>query len=204
VENTQFAVKSEKAPNLPVAAHVLGARASRTTHPMVLKAFERLFSLLAQHRLVGHSRQTTAAAQAEADTSPVPNHQLVLALDAKSRQVVFMGGPRLGGVSFRLFEILVAQAQKDDTEGRAPSQHTYISVRKLQEMFDLDAEALRQRVAFARKKLGEQFRQLMNRDLDEEDLIETKQRRGYRLNPYVLIVDPDQVKSRTGSHGSSR
>lgn len=32
--------------NLPVAEHVLGTRASRTTHPKVLKGYERLFSLL--------------------------------------------------------------------------------------------------------------------------------------------------------------
>ena len=34
--------------NLPIAEHVLGSRASRTTHPRVFRAFERVFSLLLQ------------------------------------------------------------------------------------------------------------------------------------------------------------
>jgi 7-cyano-7-deazaguanine synthase in queuosine biosynthesis len=35
--------------NLPVARHVLGSRATRTTHPRVLSGFSTLFSLLAGH-----------------------------------------------------------------------------------------------------------------------------------------------------------
>jgi 7-cyano-7-deazaguanine synthase in queuosine biosynthesis len=34
--------------NLPIAEHVIGTRASRTTHPRTLATFERLFSLLVQ------------------------------------------------------------------------------------------------------------------------------------------------------------
>src|SRR3981189_361518 len=34
--------------NLPIAEHVIGTRASRTTHPRTLASFARLFSLLLQ------------------------------------------------------------------------------------------------------------------------------------------------------------
>jgi hypothetical protein len=37
--------------NLPIAEHVLGTRASRTTHPRVFRALERLFSLLLEARI---------------------------------------------------------------------------------------------------------------------------------------------------------
>jgi hypothetical protein len=37
--------------NLPIAEHVLGTRASRTTHPRTLRALERLFSLLLETRI---------------------------------------------------------------------------------------------------------------------------------------------------------
>ena len=37
--------------NLPIAEHVLGSRASRTTHPRVFTDFSRLFSLLLSERL---------------------------------------------------------------------------------------------------------------------------------------------------------
>ena len=38
--------------NLPIAEHVIGTRASRTTHPRVLSGFERLFSLLAGRQIL--------------------------------------------------------------------------------------------------------------------------------------------------------
>ena len=34
--------------NLPIAKDVLGSRATKTTHPKVIRGFERIFSLLAQ------------------------------------------------------------------------------------------------------------------------------------------------------------
>ena len=37
--------------NLPIAEHVIGTRASRTTHPRVLREFEHLFSLLLDRRI---------------------------------------------------------------------------------------------------------------------------------------------------------
>ena len=37
--------------NLPIAEHVIGTRASRTTHPRTLASFERLFSLLLQRSM---------------------------------------------------------------------------------------------------------------------------------------------------------
>src|SRR6266576_6029894 len=37
--------------NLPIAEHVIGTRASRTTHPKTVAAFARLFSLLLQRRV---------------------------------------------------------------------------------------------------------------------------------------------------------
>jgi hypothetical protein len=49
--------------NLPIAEHVVGTRASRTTHPKVLSSFSRLFSLLAQrtvsieNRYIWHTKR---------------------------------------------------------------------------------------------------------------------------------------------------
>lgn len=49
--------------NLPIAEHVLGTRASRTTHPKVLGSFSRLFSLIAdrpvniENRYLWHTKQ---------------------------------------------------------------------------------------------------------------------------------------------------
>ena len=37
--------------NLPIAHDVLGARATRTTHPKVIRGFERIFSLLAERQI---------------------------------------------------------------------------------------------------------------------------------------------------------
>jgi hypothetical protein len=42
--------------NLPIAEHVIGARASRTTHPRVLASFSRLFSLLLQRNIMVENR----------------------------------------------------------------------------------------------------------------------------------------------------
>ena len=42
--------------NLPLSAQVVGARATRTTHPRVLRGFERLFSLIAEKPIAVENR----------------------------------------------------------------------------------------------------------------------------------------------------
>jgi hypothetical protein len=147
--------------------------------------------------------EPSVATQAEADTSSVPRHQFILGLDYKSRAVFFLDGPRLGGASFELIRVLVEQAEKADAAGLPRIQTGYLSVPALQDLFDVDAETLRKRVAFTRQKLREHFLGRRDFPIDEQDIIESRQRLGYRLNPHVLVVDVAQIRNGRGSHESS-
>jgi hypothetical protein len=143
-------------------------------------------------------RELTPSAQAAADGRPVRERRIVLGLDAKAREVIFAGGPRLRGVAFKLFEVLADQFNKDVAEGRVETAHHFVPVRVMLDRCRVDEVTLRKRVQQARRVLERLFLQCADYALDEQDIIQSARWKGYRLNPYVWLIDPSQLQRVSG------
>ena len=57
---------------------------------------------------------------------------------------------------------------------------------------------LRQRVSRARRNIARTFLSKWDRQLDDDDVIENEEWKGYRLNPYLLQVKPAQLRDQRG------
>jgi hypothetical protein len=131
----------------------------------------------------------TPAAQAAAGSVEPPRPSLRFAVDREKGRVVFGAGICLKGSAFRLFHELLGEFDESRGGNRAPHAFRYIQAEKLAERLDVDEQTLRRHVSRTRAQLRSDFLEHVGRALDEQEVIENRRGRGYRLNPF-LIPEP--------------
>jgi len=135
-----------------------------------------------------------ASEQAAADTSPIAGRRFTFALDAKAKQVVFADGPVLKGKYFELFNRLAIQFQADLAADKRSEDFAFIPTTTLLQDLRILGHTLGQRVLRARKLLQRQFVAAIDYMLDKQDIIQSDRWKGYKLNPYLMLVEVSQLR----------
>jgi hypothetical protein len=138
--------------------------------------------------------EAKASAQAAADSHDYTTTRIPFAVDAKTRKVVFEKGLEFGGGVYGLIAELVEYFEADLDAGTFQDQYRFLKAKTLAKRLRIDEQSLRQRVSRSRKKIEESFLQKFGRQLDAADIIENQEWKGYRLNPYLLLVKAAQLR----------
>lgn len=139
--------------------------------------------------------EPSASEQASADKTQSIGRPLIFAIDADRRKVLFRGGVEITGVGFDLIAALGVQFAEDIKMGRAPTEFTFVKTASLTARLGLPAETLRQRVNRCRRNLEKSFLEVLDVHLGEDEVIQNNKWHGYRLNPYLLRVEPAQLRN---------
>jgi Queuosine biosynthesis protein QueC len=132
-------------------------------------------------------REPAPSLQASLDHEPKTHRPIIFAVDADARKILFEQGPELKGVAYELVATLAEQLRSDKQKG--VKKFAFIRTAKLLELLQIDNVILRQRVHSTRLSLRQQFLDRADYDLDIQDIIQSDRWKGYRLNPYLLLVD---------------
>jgi hypothetical protein len=138
--------------------------------------------------------EQSASVQAASDTRAIVRKPIVFAIDQTARKVLFGGGPELKGSGFHLVRALAKEFEEDIETGVAKDAFRFIGARELTKRLDIDEQSLRQRISRTRKVLEQQFLEACDIQLDDHDVIQNEEWKGYRLNPYLLLVQPTQLQ----------
>lgn len=127
--------------------------------------------------------------------------QLRLALDRRGKRVLIEGVLPLEGAStFAVIQELVETARKDQSEGLAPESHTFVAARRLCQATTISEASLRRCIYRIRSRLDTSFTANAGLPLSADALIENARWKGYRLNPAVLILVPEEIASGMVGH----
>ena len=135
-----------------------------------------------------------ASAQAAADTQTIVSQPVVFAIDNGTRKVIFRGGQELKGAGYGLVCALAKEFEEDIKSGISKDAFRYVKANELAKRLRVDEQSLRQRVSRTRKTLEKQFLDSCDIQLDLEEVIQNEEWKGYRLNPYLLLVKPAQLQ----------
>jgi 7-cyano-7-deazaguanine synthase in queuosine biosynthesis len=138
--------------------------------------------------------EPTASEQAEADSHDYGWKRILLAIDEKVGKVVFEGDLEFGGHIHELIEVLAKSFTADFDAGTFPDQYRFVRANVLADRLGIDETSLRKRIWRARKTLTKEFLEKLNRQLVADDVIENQEWKGYRLNPYLMLVKPAQLR----------
>jgi len=134
-----------------------------------------------------------ASLEAAADKAPVTSRQFAFAVDESRRAVRFLNGPVLKDAHFELLIILVRQYLADIATGIDKENFTALHTPHLvRELHLKNDQALRQRVMRMRIAISKGFEANANYTPDQNDIIQSGSWNGYRLNPYLILLDPAQ------------
>ena len=126
-----------------------------------------------------------------------------LAFDTTRNTVLVEGvRPIEGRAIFALLQALVEQHRRDGGIGLAPENHTFLDAHKLAESLDISVASLRRRIYRIRLQLADAFDMEAGLALSADALIENHRWKGYRLNPAVLILAPEELGVPVRSHDS--
>jgi hypothetical protein len=138
--------------------------------------------------------EPTAAAQAAVDPHNYTTERITLAIDEVGRKIIFKQGVEFGGSIYELIAALDQEFEADLNAGTFRDQYQFVKARVLAKRLRINQQSLRQRVLRARKQIGLAFLNAFDRQLDLADVIQNVGWKGYRLNPYLLLVKPAQLR----------
>lgn len=125
-----------------------------------------------------------------------PPAPLIIAVDAERHQILMDGGlgPIKGATDFAIMKALI-EVDCENRE-RHPSNRPTISAEELAERTTGGSpELLRQEIGRMRKTVRKDYRSLYGVELHRDALIENVSRRGYRLNPRVMVVSAQELRN---------
>jgi Queuosine biosynthesis protein QueC len=140
--------------------------------------------------------EPTAAAQAAADPHDFTVEPLAFAIDHSARKILFKRGIEFGGSIYGMIAALAQEFEADLDAGTFKDQYRFVKASVFAKRLQIDEQSLRQRVSRARKKIEQSFLSTCDLQLDVDDVIQNEEWKGYRLNPYLLLVKPAQVRDR--------
>ena len=103
----------------------------------------------------------------------------------------------MGPAEFRTLSVLVQLYRQDREAERAPEHFRTILAADLAEAAGSEGDTSgRKTISRIREKISREYQILYGSELGLDAIIETVQGKGYRLNPAVRIVTPDQIRGR--------
>ena len=141
--------------------------------------------------------EPTAAEQAAADIHDYSSEQIAIAVDADAAKVVFRGGIEMGGSIYELVAALYREFEEDLNAGTFRDQYRFVTAVVLAKRLRISQPSLRQSVSRARRKIERTFLTKFDRQLDADDVIQNEEWKGYRLNPYLLLVKTTQLREQS-------
>jgi hypothetical protein len=138
--------------------------------------------------------EPSAAMQAASDPHDYPPLQIALAVDTAGRKVSFQDGIEFSGAMFELISVLAAEFDKDIAAGTSKPEYHFVKASLLAKKLGIEEPSLRQRISRTRDGIETAFLQKLGHQLDTNDVIENRGWSGYRLNPYLLVVQPAELK----------
>ena len=118
-----------------------------------------------------------------------PGIQLIIDV-ARGQFSVNAQPPLRGKSSVTLLEILAAQHRADTQTGRKPEMFAFTSKERLTRELGIEEHALRRQIERLRDRIDGALATIGVVVSDREIVIQSQQRRGYRLNPAVYLVAP--------------
>jgi 7-cyano-7-deazaguanine synthase in queuosine biosynthesis len=82
---------------------------------------------------------------------------------------------------------------EDKRNGTAPDDHQFRIGTTLPDLADMNKRTIRKSVERCRKQLAEEYEQLHGEPPPGHLLIQTQPSRGYRLDPYIVVVPPNRA-----------
>ena len=110
------------------------------------------------------------------------------AVNFDGARVVFDCGATLTRSSFQIVRCLLPAFHRGQQAGRGNVGFEFVSAAKLAEMLHVTEPSLRQAIGRMRDDLSTQFRNRAGVAIDIGAVIENRTGRGYRLNPYLLLL----------------
>jgi hypothetical protein len=138
-------------------------------------------------------QEAPPSVQAAEDPKAIVPQPIVFAIDEVGRRILFRGGPELKGAGFQLLRALATEFEEDVNASLSKHAFRFIGARQLAKRLDIDEQSMRKRVSHTRKMLERQFLARCDLQLDDFDVIQSEGWKGYRLNPYLLQVKPQQL-----------
>ncbi len=121
--------------------------------------------------------------------------EIRLALDERASHICIRGLlPIKGKANYALIDLLTAQHRKDAAAEHAPANYSYTSAHELAKALSIELPTLRRRVTRFRKAVAVMFEERLGFPLGKDDLIETKEWHGYRINPRVRIIASSEIE----------
>jgi hypothetical protein len=96
--------------------------------------------------------------------------------------------------------VLVEAYEKDRAEGRAPENHRCVPSLELTKVLGVTDVALRRRVERLRRSVAGSYERCFGLPLGGDAVIQNQPWHGYRLNPLVRVVAPDQIDQSEKRH----
>lgn len=117
-----------------------------------------------------------------------------LAVHPEQQQVMIRGIPPLTGqATYALIEQLTVAYERDRALKRAPENHRYIPAKVIQSRLSIQDDSLRRCVLRVRRRVTRLFETHCGLTLADDAIIQSITWRGYRINPDVRVVAPDQI-----------
>lgn len=132
---------------------------------------------------------------AETDLVPNPNNPLKVAFWEEDRSciVAVQGLCRIDGRTAHLAHGLKSQFDADRDIGLGPDDHAYLRPHAIPG-FEGDAKnVVRSVIRRCRKKLADAYAEMHGKPPEEHLLIQTQQSQGYRLDPTIEVILPEEV-----------
>ena len=134
------------------------------------------------------------ALQEKGHARPVARRQIILAIDRPNKRILLDRDISVGGKCFHIVLALAERQERDLANNHKKTEVSFFASRKLAEQLEVTEQALRQLVMRVRRTLRTRYFAATGFELDDEDVVESQKWRGYRLNPYVLRVEPAQLR----------
>ena len=141
--------------------------------------------------------EQSASEQAAVDCSQSLERPLIFAIDKKRGRVLFRDGVEIGGVSFQLVAKLAIEFMEDMTASRPRDEFRFVKAETLAGRVGIDEQGLRQQITRFRRSIEKKFLKAFDVQLADDDVVQNEPGRGYRLNPYLLLVQPGQLRDGT-------
>jgi hypothetical protein len=138
-----------------------------------------------------------ASEQAAVDRSRILERPLVFAIDQERSKVLFRGGVQIGGAGFELVAKLAIEFVDDVAAARPRDEFRFVEAETLADRLRIDQQGLRQRITRFRDTIERRFLETLDVQLSDDDVVQNEPGRGYRLNPYLLLVQLGQLREGT-------
>ena len=121
---------------------------------------------------------------------------ILVAIDDVGKRILIDGiVPLTASMEFRLVSTLVRLHREDRESERAPENYRSISAEDLAKAVSTTGEIAGRRAIFRlRKKINSEYQELYGSCPDSNAIVENIPGKGYRINPAVRVVAPDQIR----------